>query len=295
MTTPAVLADGLPGDVGRKRAAISRRGQARRGGRTRFPLWSWFWIGFAALYFLVPVFSLVQFSFGGTLANGRSAGFHWFLAVFDDPAFRSSFWLSAQIAFETVALSLLLMVPTVFWVHLRLPRLKPVMDFVSVLPFVVPPIVLVVGLEPFLQNFTWLYSRPEVLPFIYVVFALPFLYRSIDAGLRAIDLRTLSEAASNLGASTFGALARVVLPNLRSAVIGGSLLTFAIAMGEYTIASLLLFNTFPVYIFYIGQGPAAHEATALSVISLLLTWIAMAALFVIGRGGRETAQLGVTK
>lgn len=276
-------------------AAISAPASGRRPrrGRMRLAPWHIFWIVVGVLYFVVPLYSLVQFSFEGG-ANGHAAGLHWFLTVFDDPSFRSSFWLSVQIAIETVIASNLLLIPTAFWIHLKLPRLRPVMDFVSVLPFVVPPIVLIVGIIPFLQPVTWLYSRPEVLPLIYVVFALPFLYRSLDAGLRAIDLKTLSEASASLGSSTFGTLWRVVLPNLRAAVIGGSLLTVAIGMGEFTIASLLSFNTFPVYIDYIGQSQA-YEAAALSVISLLIIWGLMIGLFVLGRGGKTSIEMGATR
>ena len=194
---------------------------------------------------------MVQFSLEGTLPG--QGIFHWYETVFDDPAFRSSFWLSIQISLETVALSLVLMVPTVFWIHLRLPRLRPVMDLITILPFVVPPIVLIVGLAPFLKNFTWLYVRPEVLAFIYVVFALPFLYRALDAGLRAIDMQTLVEAAESLGSSIPATLFRVIIPNLRAAIIGGSLLTVAISMGEFTVASLIGFVTFPVYTYEIAD------------------------------------------
>ncbi len=275
-------------------AATTTSGSSRRSrGRRHLPVWHAFWILAAAAYFIVPIISLVQFSFGGRV-DGHSAGFHWYATVFADPNFASSFWLSVQIALETVALSIALLVPTAFWIHLRLPRLRPVMDFVSVLPFVVPPIVLIVGLIPFLQPFTFIYSRPEVLDFIYVVFAMPFLYRSLDAGLRAINLQTLAEASANCGASTWSTLLRVVVPNLRSAIIGGSFLTVAIAMGEFTISSLLSFNTFPVYIFNIGQS-TSNEAAALAVISLLLTWALMIALYVVGRGGRTTAQMAATR
>ncbi len=265
----------------------------RRLARRRLPIWHLLWLVVAAAYFVVPVVSLLEFSFGGRV-GGHAAGFHWYLTVFNDPSFRSSFLLSVRIAIETVVLSNLLLVPSVFWIHLRLPHLRPVMNFVSVLPFVVPPIVLIVGLIPFLSPFTFLYSRPEVLAFIYVVFALPFLYRSLDAGLRAIDLRTLAEASANCGASSASTLLRVVLPNLRAAVIGGSFLTVAIAMGEFTISSLLSFNTFPVYIFNIGEN-TGNEAAALSVISLLLTWAFMVGLFIVGRGGRAGAQVAATR
>jgi len=259
--------------------------------RNRVPVWHLIWLVLAALVFLVPIYSVVQFSLAG-IGPGQSP-FHWYLTVFDDPMFRASFWLSIQISLETVAVSLLLMVPTVFWVHLRLPGLRPVMDLISILPFVVPPIVLVVGLLPFLKNITFLFVRPEVLSLIYVVFALPFLYRALDAGLRAIDLRTLVEAAESLGARMPRTLLRVILPNLRAAIIGGSLLTIAIAMGEYTVASLLEFNTFSVYTYTVGTS-TAYEGVALSFISFIFVWGAMLALYLLGRGGRGAAAVAIT-
>ncbi len=272
-------------------AAARPRSHLVRRARSRVPVWHVIWLVLAALVFLVPIYSIVQFSLSG-VQPGQNP-FHWYLTVFDDPQFRAAFWLSIQIALETVAVSLVLMVPTVFWLHLRLPGLRPVMDLLSVLPFVVPPIVLVVGLLPFLKSFTWLFVRPEVLSLIYVVFALPFLYRSLDAGLRAIDLRTLVEAAESLGAKTPRTLLWVILPNLRAAIIGGSLLTIAIAMGEYTVASLLEFNTFSVYTFTVGTS-TAYEGVALSFISFIFVWGAMLALYLLGRGGRSAAGVAIT-
>ncbi len=261
-----------------------------RRARSRVPLSHIVLLALGALFFLVPVYSVVRFSLQGTFGQGI---FHWYLTVFDDPAFRSSFWLSIQVSLETVAASVILLVPTVFWVHLRLPKLRAVMDLVSVIPFVVPPIVLIVGLAPFLKAFsTWLFVRPEVLALIYVVFALPFMYRALDAGLRALDLKTLTEAAESLGASLPRTILRVILPNLRSAIIGGSLLTVAIAMGEFTVASLMGFSTFPVYTYQIGTT-TAYQGVALTFISLVFVWGAMLALYLLGRGGRTAAGVAV--
>lgn len=259
--------------------------------RSRVPVWHLLWLLVAAIFFLLPIYSVVQFSLEGTLPG--QGVFHWYETVFDDPMFRSTFWLSIQISLETVAVSLLLMVPTVFWIHLRLPRLRPVMDLITILPFVVPPIVLIVGLAPMLRKFSWLIVRPEVLALIYVVFALPFLYRALDAGLRAIDLRTLVEAAESLGSSIPGTLLRVILPNLRAAIIGGSLLTVAISMGEFTVASLLGFFTFPVYTYEIATS-TAYEGVALSFISFIFVWAAMLALYLLGSGGRGAAGVAIT-
>jgi putative spermidine/putrescine transport system permease protein len=273
-------------------AATTKQLYRLRRARNRVPVWHVLWMVVAALIFIVPIYSIVQFSLSGRVAG--QGLFHWYQVVFKDPMFKSSFWLSLQIAIETVVVSLALLVPTVFWIHLRLPRLRAVMDLISILPFVVPPIALVVGLIVFLRPFPWLVVRPEVLSLIYVVFALPFLYRSLDAGLRAIDLKTLTEAGESLGASTTRTLLTVILPNLRAAIISGSLLTVAIAMGEFTISSLLGFNTFSVYIYNVGTS-TAYEGVALSFISLVITWAAMLSLFFIGRGGRSSAQVAMTK
>ncbi len=262
-----------------------------RRARSRVPVWHVLWLVVAAIFFLAPIYSVVQFSLEGT--TPPQTIFHWYHAVFDDPMFRSSFWLSIQISLETVGVSLLLMVPTVFWIHLRLPRLRPVMDLISILPFVVPPIVLIVGLAPFLRDFsTWLFVRPEVLALIYVVFALPFMYRSLDAGLRAIDLRTLVEAAESLGSSVPRTLLTVILPNLRAAIIGGSLLTVAISKGEFTVASLLGFYTFPIYTYQAGTS-LAYEGVAVSFLSFILVWGAMLALYLLGRGGSSAAGVAI--
>ena len=44
---------------------------------------------------------------------------------------------------------------------------------------------------------------------------LPFAYRALDAGLEAIDVKTLAEAARTLGSSWSGVIWRIVLPNMR--------------------------------------------------------------------------------
>ena len=102
------------------------------------------------------------------------------------------------------------------------------------------------------------------------------MYRAVDTGLRAIDIRTLTEAAQSLGAGWFRILCRVILPNLRVALLSGAFLTLAIVIGEFTIAC-----TWP--------GPpsgrtcglgrnAPYEPAAVSLISFGLTWLAMVAI-----------------
>ena len=166
--------------------------------------------------------------------------------------------------------------------------------------FVVPAIILVFGLIR-------IYSSPITLPLTdirlmqpltnfkagtnilivagYMVLAMPYMYRSVDTGMRTVDIRTLTEAAQSLGANWFTIITRVILPNIRSALLSGALLTFAIVVGEVTLASFLGVDAFGPYLFLLGQH-RAYEPAALSFVSFLLTWLAMGLiqLFTGGQG-----------
>ena len=84
--------------------------------------------------------------------------------------------------------------------------MRPYVEFLTILPFVVPPIILVVGVLQ-LYNGTfhapnWFLENPHVfLVATYVILAFPYVYRSLDAGFRAIDVHTLTEASQSLGAT----------------------------------------------------------------------------------------------
>jgi len=250
----------------------------------RLPLSS-VWLLVGGIYFFVPLLATLLFS----LQSGSNHSYS--LGAYGDVIHDGEFWktlrLSVVLSLETIGISLLLFVPTAYWVHLKLPRVRPAVEFLSILPFVVPPIILVVGLLK-LYNGTvhapiWFLSKPYTfLVAAYVILAFPYVYRSLDAGFRAIDVHTLTEASQSLGATWRTTLLRVILPNVKTAALSGAFLTLAIVMGEFTIASLTLFSTFPTYINYVNQT-RTYEAAALSLVSFGITWAAMLGLIVVGR------------
>jgi putative spermidine/putrescine transport system permease protein len=125
----------------------------------------------------------------------------------------------------------------------------------------------------------------------YAVLSLPYMYRSVDAGLRAVDVRTLTEAAQSLGAGWATILKDVIFPNLRVALLSGIFLTFAIVMGEFTFASLLAKPAFGPYMEYIG-AVRAYTPQAVSVMSFIITWVSIMLIQWIGRGARGQVQVG---
>lgn len=256
--------------------------------RSRF--WSWLWIALGAIYFLVPLYA--TFSFSLRMRKGVLS-FAAYEKVLTDPSFIKSFTFSAEMALLTIVFSLFLIVPTAYWVHLRLPRIRPLIEFITILPFVVPAVVLVFGLIR-------LYGRPPLVltpsPLLlvmgYVVLALPYMYWSVDNGLQALNVRTLTEAAQSLGAGWFRILVWVIFPNLRVALLSGTFLTFAIVVGELTLASLLAWPALGPYMALLGQN-RAYEPAALAIMSFALTWGAIGLIQLFSRGlpGRGEGQL----
>ncbi|MFJ5262729.1 ABC transporter permease [Streptomyces sp. NPDC088387] len=265
-------------------------------------LWRWGVLGLAGLYFLVPLAASVVFTVD---VPGQGVTFDAYTQIFSTEGFTTSLLLSLGLAAATIAIVLLLMVPAMVALRLGAPRLRPVVEVVCSLPLVVPPIAFVAGIgtvlkwgpehlstTPLFQTFVAIQNPdfPFVLVLAYVVMALPFVYRALDAGLRAVDVPTLVEAARSCGAGWPQALVQAVLPNLRGALLNSAFLTLALVLGEFTVAQLLGFQPFAVWIVNIS-GSQAQLSVAVSVLSLLVTWVLLLALA--GAGGRtRTASRG---
>jgi putative spermidine/putrescine transport system permease protein len=247
----------------------------------RASFWSWLWIALGFLYFFLPLYATLQFSLR---AQRDTLSLLAYQRVLDDPAFFRTFLFSVQMALWSIVGSILLIVPTAFWVHLRLPQQRPVIELVTLMPFVIPAVVLVFGLiRTYSRPPFPLVSSPALLVAGYMVLALPYMYRAVDTGLRAVDVRTLTEAALSLGAGWPAILLRVILPNLRVALLSGAFLTFAIVIGEFTLASLLSWPAFGPYLARLQQD-RAYEPAALAILSFGLTWGAIALIQWLGRG-----------
>ena len=250
--------------------------------RVRVFWWLVFLVGTA--YFLLPLLATLAFSLRDVPPTAA------YTDLFSDPEFLSSFGYSLAVGLATIVVSIALVVPTAFWVRLRFPRVRPIIEFITLLPFMVPPVVLVFGListyapPPFRLTGS---DQGSTLLLIaaYVVLSLPYMYRAADTGLSAIDVRTLTEAAQSLGSSWSTILLQVILPNVRVAVLSGAFLTLAIVVGEFTIAIFLARPAFAPFLALLGdKDPFAQSAGAL--VSFGMTWIAMIIISGLGRGSQ---------
>ena len=247
----------------------------------------WTVVAVLGLFFLLPLVAMLVFTIrepdGHISFDTWRLFFDWRRLGRTYPALWDGMRSSGGLVLLTVVLVLVLLVPTVIWVRLRLPRLRRVVEFVCLLPLTIPAIVLVVGLAPVYAWVTYFLGGSALtLTFAYTVLVLPYAYRAIDAGLSAIDVRTLSEAARSLGAGWGTVMWRVVLPNIRSAVLSAAFLTVALVLGEFTIASLLNRNNLQVAINLLGKS-SATMSVAVSLAALVLAFVLLFALSFAGR------------
>jgi len=245
----------------------------------------------AGIFFLVPLGAMFEFS---TRGNSGQRTLEYWRSIPQYPDLTTAIIASLQLAVITSVVMLVLLVPTMVWVRLRLPRLTRVVEFICLLPLTIPAIVLVVGLFPM---YLWLGTNVSdsilTLSFAYVVLVLPYCYRSIHAGLGAIDVKTLSEAALSLGANWFDVMWRVIVPNVSNAILNATLLSVALVLGEYTIANNLLYNNLQVELVHLGRTNAG-VSIAVAVASLMFAFVLLIAISFVGSRRRRVAPEAVT-
>ena len=236
-------------------------------------LWRRIIIATVGLYLVVPLYSMFDFSTKPFTLGQQGRSFAAWKVIPSQPDLALAIFRSLIMAAIVMALILFLIVPTVVWVHLKLPLLRRPLELVCLIPLAIPAIVIVVGIAPL---YRWisinLTESPITLSGVYSMLILPYTYRSLSASLDAVDIHTLAEAARTLGASTFRMMSGVIMPTIRTGILNGSFIAIALVLGEYTISNILNYKTFQVVIAQIGRSNG-NVAVAVSLASILFVLV----------------------
>jgi putative spermidine/putrescine transport system permease protein len=264
--------------------ARSRRGmQGRR--RRRLNLFRYVAFTLFGAFFLLPFLAMVRFSLEGSKLGTWSVS-AW-TQIVSYPGLLSAVEITLELAVITCAVMLVLLVPTMIWVQLRVQWISRTVEFLCLLPLTIPAIALVVGLAPVYNRIRHYQLSALQLFWAYVILALPYAYRALSAGLVSMDVTTLAEAARSLGASWFTVMVRVIVPNMRQAILNALLLTTALVLGEFTIAYLLLYTNLQVALYAISRNtPNAGVLFSTSAAALLFAFILLLILSYVGRRRR---------
>jgi putative spermidine/putrescine transport system permease protein len=249
------------------------------------------------LYILFPLVGVFLFSIATTwFETVLPAGYtlDHITATINDPLFGQTIGRSLIASIATIIVSVVLMTPTLFLLHVAAPRMRPIVEFLCLLPFALPTIVLALSLiRTYSQKPLVLSGTPQLLILAYVVTGLPFMYRALDNALRAIDTAVLSEASSTLGASRWMTFRRVILPNIGPGIMAGALLVFSVSFGEFTLSSFLVgdaWKTSGVWTVAIWDDQP-HKTTVMVVIGFIISWVVSLVILLAFRK-RATIELG---
>jgi putative spermidine/putrescine transport system permease protein len=209
-------------------------------------------LGFTILVAAFLIVPAVQSMLAGVTVNyfrGVRSGLtlDWIAEVWS--LYAGTIALSFQIAFATLACTLLIGVPAAYALHVRADRLSRVVEEVITLPLAIPGLATALGLLLAYGTFgdfrrSWVFILAG-----HVVFTLPFMVRSVMAVFAAIDVATLDESAASLGASPARRFIDVIVPNAKPGILAGSLMVVTLSLGEFNLTWMLhtpLTKTLPV-------------------------------------------------
>jgi molybdate transport system permease protein len=205
-------------------------------------------------------------------------------------------WLSLQLALITTTCLLIIGIPLSSILALRSFPFKSVLESIISLPLVLPPTVLgfylLLAFSPnnlfgsFLQhyfNLRLVFSFPGLI-IGSMIYSLPFMIHPLQAGLQGLS-PVLREASYSLGKSKLQTLFRVILPNIKSSILTGIVLTFAHTLGEFGVVLMIGGNisgktrVASIAVYDEVESLHYHAAHIYSVILLVISFLILLAAY----------------
>jgi putative spermidine/putrescine transport system permease protein len=263
--TAAPVVPGAPAPAAAPRG--SSRAESRSGTMTR-----WLVLLLILGWLLLPLVAMLEFATRGPQGT-RTIDPFLAIASNSNQGLLDSIIVSLEIAALTVLGMIALLVPTMTWAQLRVPRMRRVIEFICLLPLAIPAVVLVVGIAPIYRVINIAIGGTALaLAFVDIILVLPYAYRAIDGGMKSIDVNTLADAARSLGASWPRVIVQIIVPNIRTGILSASVIAVALVLGEYTISSLLSYHTLQVVIYLLGKRDASI-AVAVAFAALVFVFL----------------------
>ena len=160
------------------------------------------------------------------------------------------FWITFKLAVITTAILFLIAVPLAYWLSQKKSKIKTLAEVIVSMPLVLPPSVigfyLLLAFSPsqsfgkFLQDhfdLRLVFSFPGLV-IGSLIYSLPFMVHPIQSGFASLS-PTLKEASFSLGKSKWQTLLKVLLPNIKSSILSGLVLTFAHTVGEFGVVLMI--------------------------------------------------------
>lgn len=245
----------------------------------------YFIVGIILIFLSVPIIGTVLYSFSSSwgatiLPNGLSL--KWYVQLFSDTRFLLALQRSLLLAVVSLIIGLVVIIPSIVISAYYFPKILKGIELLSLLPFMVPAVVLAVGLLKVYSgvNIT-IFGIPIIIIGAYFSVTFPFIYRGVKNSLDSLHLQSLVETVNILGGTNFDAFKFVILPNLKKGITSSGILSLAILLGEFMFANLLIGGRYETLQIYLNsmKGKSGHFTSAMVslffIFIFIITYIAI--------------------
>ncbi|MEF9970354.1 MAG: ABC transporter permease [Ruthenibacterium sp.] len=247
------------------------------------------YLGFVTVLMYLPIFLVVIYSFNLSKISSVWSGFSlkWYQVLFKDAAMFEALRNSLVLAFSASFLAAIIgTLAAVGFTKIK-PRTKSAVEYVSMLPIMIPEIIL--GMV-FMAFFSMLRLPFGMLTLIlaHTAFCIPYIYMLVKARLVGMD-KSLPEAARDLGASELRVFFDITLPLLLPAILSGMLLSFAMSLDDVIISLFVTgvnVNTLPIKVYTQMKTGVTPEINALCTLMLGATILMVLLSALLGKSGK---------
>jgi len=237
---------------------------------------------YLAVFFVIlylPVLSVILYSFNANPSTAKWTGLtlDWYRELFDDlkkHATGEALVVSIQVAVLTAALSAVLGTAAAIVSQSLSERMKKAVQWVMLLPLLVPEVALGVSLLMFFNALRLPFGH-LTLVLSHSLFCVPYVYVMVRLRLAEID-REVIESARDLGATRWQAVRTIILPLVMPSIITASLLAIAMSLDDVVISTYMSgprTTTLPVHIFSMMRVGVPPKVNALCTLILLGTFL----------------------
>ncbi len=227
------------------------------------------------LFMLGPILLVVLFSFGSNALIGFPMGgltLDWYAKLAQDTGFHSAFWASFIVALATAILATITGTCAALALTKAAPKLVRSALAALSLPVLLPPLVVAIAIVVLFVRGLGLGLGLPVVILGHILVAQPFVILIVMARLARFDQATV-DAARDLGATHWQAFRLVTLPQIASALIGAALVSAAISLDDFIIASFTIGggNTISTFVWGKMRTTLDPSINAIATILLVLT------------------------
>jgi len=227
------------------------------------------------VFMLGPIVLVVVFSFGSNALIGFPMGaltFDWYLKLVGDTGFHAAFWTSLTVALSTAILSTLTGTLAAFGLMRVAPSVGRAILAALSLPVLLPPLVVAIAIVVLFVRGVGIGLGVPVVILGHILVTQPFVILIVAARLSRFD-ESAVEAARDLGATRWQAFRRVTIPLIATALVGAALVSAAISLDDFIIASFTIGggNTISTFVWGKMRTTLDPSINAIATILLLLT------------------------